>query len=95
MRRGRGCGLFRQRPEFWSKGWIIIALGFVTYLGVAAAGLSTERWYTTKLFSLGLVFLLYIACFCDWRLWVILLFLIAVISILLLQITERFLNRQY
>ena len=33
------------------EGWVFIALGFVAYLGVALAGLSTARWYTTKTFS--------------------------------------------
>ncbi len=77
-----------------TKGWIFIALGFVVYLGVAVAGLSTERWYTTKLFSLGLVLIVYIACVSEWRLWLILIFLVIGILILLLQVTEKFLNRQ-
>jgi ABC-type transport system involved in multi-copper enzyme maturation permease subunit len=77
------------------EGWFLIALGFVVYLGVALAGLSTRRWYTTKMFSLGFVLFVFIACFCDWRLWLILIFMIVGVLVLLLQTTEKFLNRQF
>ncbi|MBN1796402.1 MAG: hypothetical protein JW804_07000 [Sedimentisphaerales bacterium] len=95
---------YASQPSVWFtppagrifiEGWLLIALGFVVYLGVALAGLSTRRWYTTKMFSLGFVLLIFIACFNDWRLWLIFIFLLIGILILLLQVTEKFLNRQF
>ena len=95
---------YASLPVFWhtppldrhlAEGWISIILGFIVYLGVAVAGLSAERLYTTRLFSLGFVLLVFIACFNEWRLWLISIFLIIGILILLVQVTEKFLNRQF
>ncbi len=35
------------------EGWIFIILGILTYLGTALSGLSTAKWYTTKIFGLA------------------------------------------
>lgn len=95
---------YASQPSVWFtpptgrvfiEGWIFVAIGFVVYLGVAVAGLSTERWYTTKMFSLGFALFVFIACLSDWRLWLVLIFLIVGILILLLQVTEKFLDRQF
>ena len=34
-------------------GWLYIALGLLVYLGTALSALSTARWYTTRIFGLG------------------------------------------
>jgi hypothetical protein len=34
------------------EGWILIWLGFITYLGTSLSALSSARWYTTRLFGL-------------------------------------------
>jgi ABC-type transport system involved in multi-copper enzyme maturation permease subunit len=35
------------------EGWIFLVLGLVVYLGAALVGISTARWYTTRIFALG------------------------------------------
>jgi ABC-type transport system involved in multi-copper enzyme maturation permease subunit len=81
--------------RIYIEGWIFIALGFVVYLSVALAGLSSANWFTTKLFSLVFALYILIACTCDWRLPLIFLFIAVSILILLSQITENFLKRQF
>ncbi|MHC4212053.1 MAG: hypothetical protein ACYSWP_01645 [Planctomycetota bacterium] len=37
---------------FW-EGWVMIALGYMVYLATALTGLSSARWYTTKICPLA------------------------------------------
>jgi hypothetical protein len=48
-------GIFVLPPAFqvYIEGWLFIALGVVFYFGVAISGISTARWYTTKLFPIA------------------------------------------
>lgn len=76
------------------EGWIFIILGFVTYLGTALSGLSTAKWYTTKIF--GILFV--VAIFMTLSMWTLGGLLIALIisaAILLSQIFQTFLSREF
>ena len=76
------------------EGWIFIILGFVTYLGTALSGLSIAKWYTTKIF--GLLFVLAIFMTLSmWTLGGLLVALIVSAAILLLQIFQTFLRREF
>jgi hypothetical protein len=76
------------------EGWVFIILGFVTYLGTALSGLSTAKWYTTKIF--GLLFVLAIfTTLSMWTLGGLLIALIVSAVILLLQIFQTFGRREF
>jgi hypothetical protein len=79
---------------FW-KGLIFIILGYSSYLAVAAAILSQAKWYTTKLLSLAFGGWMFSILIVQWRLlgaWII---IFVTITILLIQITDIFLNREF
>jgi hypothetical protein len=77
------------------EGWIFIAVGFVVYLGTALSGLSIARWYTTKMFGLFFAIVLFFMTFLNWRLADVFVVLIVGIVILLSQIIDTFLNREF
>ncbi|MDH4239327.1 MAG: hypothetical protein OEW48_07170 [Phycisphaerae bacterium] len=77
------------------EGWLFIVLGLVVYLGTAMTALSKARWYTTKI--LGLAFAMVVICmiFLQWRLsWALAMVIIGVV-VLLSQIIDTFLNREF
>ncbi len=84
-----------QTARIFIEGWIFILLGLVVYLGTALAGLSTAKWYTTKIFGLALATIIIIVTFTQWQLvWTFVSITIG-IFILLLQIIGLFLNREF
>jgi len=98
-----GIYWYATRPEvftmppplrFFIEGWIFIILGFVTYLGTALSGLSTAKWYTTKIFGILLVFFIF-TTLSIWTLAGLLIALIVSAAILLLQIYQTFLRREF
>jgi hypothetical protein len=77
------------------QGLIFIAFGFVVYLSVALAAMSREKWYTTKMVSLAFVIWMFIALITQWRQgWAWLVIFVSGI-VLLIQITDVFLNREF
>jgi len=89
-------GLLIMPPplRIFIEGWIFIALGFVTYLGTALVGLSEARWYTTKIFGLGLAAIVFLMIF-HWKLsWVFTSMTIGAVM-LLSQIIYTFHNREF
>lgn len=88
--------VFKVPPSlrFFIEGWIFIISGFVTYLGTALSGLSTAKWYTTKIF--GLLFVAAIIMTLGmWTLGGLLIALIVSAAILLLQIFQTFGRREF
>jgi hypothetical protein len=89
--------LFTVPPpvRIFIEGWLFIVLGLVVYLGTALTALSTARWYTTKIFGLAFATFFIFMIILQWRLgWA---FAMAIISIfvLLSQIIDTFLNREF
>lgn len=75
-------------------GLIMIALGLVVYLAAALASLSRAKWYTTKAFGLAFAaFVLYRAIQCG-LLWACVIIVVG-IMILLSQVVDTFLKREY
>ena len=76
-------------------GWVFIVLGLVVYLATALTGLSRARWYTTKIFGLAFLTLILFAtvvqCSPGWALVVIVISIVVLLS----QVIDRFLNREY
>jgi len=77
------------------EGWLFILLGLVIYLGTALVGLSTARWYTTKIFALAFATIAVIIVFMQWNLIMAFALIIASAAILLLQIIDTFLKREF
>lgn len=77
------------------EGWLLVAEGFVVYLGTALAGLSKARWYTTKLVGIAFALWVVVTIAGLWKLaWVIAVIAISV-AILLCWIVETFLKREF
>lgn len=77
------------------EGWIFIAFGLVVYLGTALSGLSQARWYTTKMLGLAFSVLIFVTIVVQWKLTLAFLALIAGVVILLTQIIDTFLSREF
>ncbi|NIP26251.1 MAG: hypothetical protein GWN67_18125 [Phycisphaerae bacterium] len=89
--------LFTVPPPagFFIEGWLFIVLGLVVYLGTALTALSTARWYTTKIFGLAFATVVVCMIFLQWRIsWAFAVVIIGIV-ILLSQIIETFLNREF
>ncbi len=84
-----------QNSRVFIEGWIFIMLGFVTYLGTTLSGLSTAKWYSTKIFGLVFAALIIIAVISQWRLVSVFATIIIGVLLLLSQIIDTFLNREF
>ena len=84
-----------QNSRVFIEGWIFIMLGFVTYLGTTLSGLSTAKWYSTKIFGLAFAAFVIIAVICQWRLVSAFATIIIGVLLLLSQIVDTFLNREF
>jgi hypothetical protein len=77
------------------EGWLFIVLGLVVYLGTALTAISNARWYTTKIFGLAFATVVVCMTFLQWRIsWAFAVVIIGIV-ILLSQIIETFLNREF
>lgn len=77
------------------EGLVLIISGLVVYLGTALSGLSRVRWYTTKMFGLGLAGCIILTVVVQWQLfWVFALMILGVL-ILLVQIIKTFINGEF
>jgi len=77
------------------EGWIFILLGLVVYLGATLVGLSRTKWYTTKIFALAFAAFIILMVFVQCRLaWAFAVIIIGVV-ILLSQIFDTFLRREF
>ena len=74
-------------------GWLVIGIGFMTYLGTALAGLSKARWYTTKLIGLGFVLWMFITFVQQTPKWALTTLVISIV-ILLCLMWEKLLERE-
>jgi hypothetical protein len=90
-------GLFAvpSSERVFVEGWIFVILGFMVYLGTSLAALSHARWYTTKLFGLGFTALFVVIVLGQWNLLWAFIFILFGISVLLSQIVETFLSREF
>ena len=89
--------LFMLQPpvRVFVEGWLFIAIGFVVYLGAALVGLSEARWYTTRIFGLAFATIVIFMTILQWRLgWAFAAVIVGVV-ILLSQIIDTFLNREF
>ncbi|MGB2807051.1 MAG: hypothetical protein WBC22_04900 [Sedimentisphaerales bacterium] len=93
----RRSELFMVPPpgRIFIEGWLFIVLGLVAYLGAALTALSKARWYTTKIFGLAFATVVICMIFIQWRLsWAFAMVIIGIV-VLLSQIIDAFLNREF
>ena len=84
-----------QPVRVFIEGWLFIILGLVVYLGAALSGLSTARWYTTKIFGLAFATIVISTTIVQWRLaWAFAVIIIGA-AVLLSQIVDTFLSREF
>lgn len=90
-------GRFPTPPTLsvFTEGWLFILLGLVVYLGTTLTGLSTARWYTTKIF--GLAFAGIVICIVIFQCRLAYAFAAIIIGavILLSQIIDTFAKREF
>ena len=89
--------LFMVPPpaRIFIEGWLFIVLGLVAYLGATLVNLSTARWYTTKIFGLAFATVVMFMIILQWRLsWAFAMVIIGIV-VLLSQIIDAFLNREF
>jgi hypothetical protein len=98
-----GIYWYATRPEVFTlpptfrvfiEGLIFIMLGLITYLGTALSGLSTAKWYTTKIFSLLFVAAI-IMTLHTWTPAGLLVAITVIAAILLSQLFQTFGNREF
>ncbi|MHC4743597.1 MAG: hypothetical protein ACYS8Z_16910 [Planctomycetota bacterium] len=80
--------------KIFANGCVYILLGLLAYLGTALTGLSRARWYTTKIFGLVFVVLIFPLA-CSFTLfWACVIIMLGIV-ILLAQVSNTFLKREY
>jgi hypothetical protein len=99
-----GLYLYAGRPEvlavpptlrvFW-EGWFYIASGLIAYLGAVLVGLGTAKWYTTRIFGLAFATLIVITTLVQCRLSLAFASVAVGAVVLLSQIMDTFLNREF
>lgn len=90
-------GLFILPPTLrvYIEGWLFISLGLVFYLGVALSGISTAKWYTTKMFGIIFAGIILIVTFMSLDIFWAFAVIAAGILILAIQVFSVFLNREF
>jgi len=90
-------GIFTVPPaiKFFFEGWLLVSLGFLVYMGTALVGLNRKRWYTTRIFPLAFVTIAICMVILQWNLaWAFIVLIISAL-ILLMQINDTFLSREF
>ena len=78
-----------------AEGWIYISLGLIAYLAAALVGISTARWYTTRVFPLALALGIGFVALVQTGLAYPLLVIAAGAVLLGSQVVHAFLHREY
>ena len=77
------------------EGMIFVAFGFVSYLAIAMAAMNKAKWYTTKGLSAAFGIWMFVTLVVQWKLVWAWMTIIAAAVILLIQIIDTFLNREF
>lgn len=81
--------------EVYVEGWLFILYGMLVYLATGLAAISTARWYTTKAFALGFVFLVICTSFLTGDISKAILIIIVAAAIFKLLLVYDFLTREF
>ena len=77
------------------EGWIFIMLGLIFYLGIALSGLNRAMWYTTKMFGVAFAILILVTVTVQCKLLFAFLSAVVGIAVLVVQVIDAFLNREF
>lgn len=92
---GPEVSLFAPPSRMLAEGWLFILVGLIAYLGTALSGLSTARWYTTRIFGMALAAIIFFATIMQWKIsWSFAALLIGA-AILLIQVFHTFSHREF
>ncbi len=89
-----GVSPIPPRGRVFIEGWILIATGLIVYAGAALSGLSSAKWYTTKMFGLGFSLISFVFVLLQRSLPECFIVMIIGFSILLPQIINTFLKKE-
>ena len=81
--------------RIFANGWIYMAWGLVVYLGAVLTGLSRARWYTTRVFGLVFAGMAILAGAVDCTFFWACIIIVVTGVILLAQVCNAFLKREY
>jgi len=81
--------------RIFAEGLIFVAFGYVSYLAIAMTALNKAKWYTTKTLSAAFGIWMFVTLVVQWQLFWAWITIIATAAILLVQITDIFLNREF
>lgn len=81
--------------EIFIEGLMFTAFGYVVYLSLAMASMNKAKWYTTKKISIAFGIWMFINLVVQWKLYLGWLTIIIASLILLIQLTDTFLNREF
>ena len=70
-------------------------LGFIVYLGTALCALTAARWYTTRMFGLFFVFIMFMIILSQTNYTFVFSLTVFFLSVLLIQIYETFLQKEF
>ena len=77
------------------EGWLLIGLGFISYLGVGLCALSRAKWYGVRFFGLAFAFLVLCCVFMQSSFGASTGVLLAGIAVLGIQLANQFLQREF
>jgi ABC-type transport system involved in multi-copper enzyme maturation permease subunit len=81
--------------RIFAEGLIFVAFGYISYLAIAMAALNKAKWYTTKKLSIAFGIWMFVTLMVQWQpFWGWITIIIAA-AILLVQIIDTFLNREF
>jgi len=90
-----GLFLLPPTPRVYIEGWLFISLGLVFFLGVSLSGISTAKFYTTKLFGIIFAGIVLITTFMSLDIVWGGVIIAAGILFLAVQLFSVFLNREF
>jgi len=70
-------------------------LGFIVYLGTALCALTMARWYTTRMFGLLFIFIMFLMIVSQTSIAFVLLTTVFVFVVLIVQVYETFLQKEF
>jgi len=90
-------GVFPMPPRTRTliEGWIFVAAGLVIYFGTVLSALSTARWYTTRIVGLVFAACILFAALLQINLILCITVLTVGLVILVWQVVQTFLNREF
>ncbi len=89
-----GISPIPPRGRIFIEGWVFIAIGLIVYAGAALSGLSSAKWYTTKMFGIGFSLISLVFVIIQRSLPECFIVMIIGFSILLPQIINTFLKKE-